>query len=1275
MLYHIVIGVFLFLGYWTVEVYIAGGWGNDSPGCGNSTKTPCKTLLYGAYQRSGKMRNAVVDIFLECHGNNDNTAYRVTSRFPMRFYSNQSISLQSYNCSIYPTKGLISGDFSQDANFVFSIYDNLGSPTIRIEGIEFSSVQIIAFYQNETFVSSPPTIDSTKLSTTSPPLSSVGCNNKTTSKIHIRNCNIFSDSVTTPLYKYPFFIISPVSNDCIPNFEFIMDNNRVIRGKGNQFILVPPNTINLTISINHIDIWDTLFKLNVATGSFSLQNTNVKSYESEIYDIIHDTLIDINNFDDVDIFNVTMIMDSDHYFYQNKLWITNSSKVQVNLMDIHKDPYATFDETFNNNNINNYNNNNNNNHHHHQHNNNNKHHHHHNNNNNNHNHNNHISTQRSLVDISYSDQVVLKDFSSYPNHDLHLYHNKVIELNNVTLVLNITDAINVTMSKMNFSGYYPLIMSSISQNVIIRTSSFNKFWNTENTMKGVLSLDSAKSVVIDHSTFDCYYYSTFYFGSAVLNVSITNAVINSPKPNSHQQETTPPYNTIMNSNAHNLYLENVTMTVYNTIAQNDFYSAVPPNFSNFTFICPNSSNPFKTENGQILACQYCSRGEYSLQHGHYSSNDETHSLEVHSVNCLPCPLGGYCDKTISSKANFWGFVIDREQIVSFIPCPSQYCCKGTQQNPCVGLDTCAPNRVGRICGQCKEDHYIDLFSAQCVPAKKCADKRFATVALFAGAVLLYVFLVCLSVNFVELFSCCNCIETTTNSSNIGESQKTEETPANTTMVVTTTNIIVQDNEEDHQGRSGDTDERAYLLRNPCSSDQEQETMTLNDEGLFATTNNSNENTGIVSNRQNNNWNDTISKRRPPAENSGTAVGIFKILVNFYQLNSLIRIASFASLSKDQSTTNRSVAIQTITSVIDGLFNLRLEVDNALSSYCLTTKLDVTLKLFVKDFLFSGCAIAFTLILINLHIDHTTTTATTRRGDTNSSVKRELKTKTRMKIAAIQMILIGFSNMASFALQMTNCVTVNDQSYLYISGNMKCSESNFYVFSLCYLVLISAPFSISMYFAIRMLEFGWINTDSFIASLVFPPFTMVFYVERRWIKKYVWGKIVPDTRVLRETARLDNNMQSRENAESKWVLSVLRDPFREDVDHNVILWDPILIFRRFVVSIIVTFSANPLIRLCILAPFLLFFLVHHHSVFVYKSTKLNWLETFYMTCLCFLSGGNMIRGFVYVYNLPFHQTPLSSILEFYDIFEDVLLALPVLCGPLVLIYWCFTYVVT
>ena len=42
-------------------------------------KKPCQTLI-GAYLRSEKMRNDVVDIFLECHGDNDNT-YGVNSRY------------------------------------------------------------------------------------------------------------------------------------------------------------------------------------------------------------------------------------------------------------------------------------------------------------------------------------------------------------------------------------------------------------------------------------------------------------------------------------------------------------------------------------------------------------------------------------------------------------------------------------------------------------------------------------------------------------------------------------------------------------------------------------------------------------------------------------------------------------------------------------------------------------------------------------------------------------------------------------------------------------------------------------------------------------------------------------------------------------------------------------------------------------------------------------------------------------------------------------------
>ena len=372
-----------------------------------------------------------------------------------------------------------------------------------------------------------------------------------------------------------------------------------------------------------------------------------------------------------------------------------------------------------------------------------------------------------------------------------------------------------------------------------------------------------------------------------------------------------------------------------------------------------------------------------------------------------------------------------------------------------------------------------------------------------------------------------------------------------------------------------------------------------------------------------------------------AVGIFKILINFYQINSLIRIAD---ISSSASPTTNGTSIRILKSIIDSLFNLKVEMVNAMSSFCFKTNLEITEKLLIRDFLFSSLAIIVTILLIGC------STETVNRPHHPRETATQLTPKTRYKIAVIQMILIGFSNMATFALQMTNCVTINSNSYLYIGGNVKCSESIFYNVSLSYLVLVSAPFSMSLYLATRMLEYKWIDANGFIMCLLFPPFALMFYAERKWKRKWTWGEIADTDE--------DENGAMVAHEETKWILSVLTVPFRENTKHSVILWDHVLITRRFMISVIVTFAINPLVPSCILAPFLLAFLIHHQSVLVYKSWILNCIESFYLACLCFLCGGNTVRAFVYVYNLMFNQKPLSNILEFFEIFEDVLLTLPV-----------------
>jgi hypothetical protein len=58
--------------------------------------------------------------------------------------------------------------------------------------------------------------------------------------------------------------------------------------------------------------------------------------------------------------------------------------------------------------------------------------------------------------------------------------------------------------------------------------------------------------------------------------------------------------------------------------------------------------------------------------------------------------------------------------VEFLYCPTGYCCNGRSQ-PCTGIDTCANNRVGYLCGRCPPGFVESFGSALCVQEDQCVD--------------------------------------------------------------------------------------------------------------------------------------------------------------------------------------------------------------------------------------------------------------------------------------------------------------------------------------------------------------------------------------------------------------------------------------------------------------------------------------------------------------------------------------------------------------------------
>ena len=120
-----------------------------------------------------------------------------------------------------------------------------------------------------------------------------------------------------------------------------------------------------------------------------------------------------------------------------------------------------------------------------------------------------------------------------------------------------------------------------------------------------------------------------------------------------------------------------------------------------------------------LQCNKCERGTYSLQRGH------TKGLSIiKGFVCLPCPFGAECKPTITSKRNYWGYLIDTSPpTLNFTRCPDGYCLSGSQTSDGF-ITTCNGKRSGWMCGRCASGYSDSLFSADCKRTEECNDSWF-----------------------------------------------------------------------------------------------------------------------------------------------------------------------------------------------------------------------------------------------------------------------------------------------------------------------------------------------------------------------------------------------------------------------------------------------------------------------------------------------------------------------------------------------------------------------
>ena len=115
-----------------------------------------------------------------------------------------------------------------------------------------------------------------------------------------------------------------------------------------------------------------------------------------------------------------------------------------------------------------------------------------------------------------------------------------------------------------------------------------------------------------------------------------------------------------------------------------------------------------------VSCERCPRKTYSVERGAITNRTVT------QINCYNCPRGGQCeDGILKAKPNFWGYVNQKQ--VSFLSCPSRYCCS---KDECTTYNSCYGNRTGHLCGRCPKGMSEPLFSTKCKQNQECSSFTF-----------------------------------------------------------------------------------------------------------------------------------------------------------------------------------------------------------------------------------------------------------------------------------------------------------------------------------------------------------------------------------------------------------------------------------------------------------------------------------------------------------------------------------------------------------------------
>lgn len=652
-----------------------------------------------------------------------------------------------------------------------------------------------------------------------------------------------------------------------------------------------------------------------------------------------------------------------------------------------------------------------------------------------------------------------------------------------------------------------------------------------------------------------------------------------------------------------------------------------------------------------VACIACSKGLYTTVGSSTKFLNSKETIENQAM-CRPCPSGGVCTKYVLSRDNFWGFTVitkqtndnvDSHQHIAFIPCPETYCCSRKTKN-CSSFNTCSHNREGRICGKCQKNFTLNYFSGQCV--KQSSD---CNVIWFWIIFTLFVIFQSLFHMYLKSF------------------------------FVKIKEIVIHFKHKLIKLRSP---------RHPSMSLSSSSSLSILDSNTVEMSNHINEEANEESECENTTAqiHQTESTQLPPnsttqesslqsnsgEDNKSFAIymsGLKKIIFFFYQTIPLLHVTI--------PSKNKNWLHDEMTTIIGLLFNFDFQIN-----LCPTSELSAIERetlhaspVFLSVFFIMVIKYLFSNLRKNrrysVHVQLT-----------EQHVIYERNFQLRSKTAIVELLLVGFVVISGYSLNMVNCVSINDQKYLYKSGETVCHIWWQYVL-LVFIAIWVLPFGIAIKVGTTMLHEKHIQPASFYHLLMFPLILLPYHSVKYMVGSYhlqddskefengsgdahTSSNEDADTEINNNTTDYNssdiNNGSDDVEIERKELLEIFQLPYREKTPCT----ETVFIYIRLALTIIATFIINPVPRLFITFPVLLAFLIYHDLYTPFRNKLLNSLQRVSLTGLLLLNTINLAWAYDYMNDVS-SMPGWELISQILSMIQGVVLFIPFISVLLVLMF--------